>query len=336
MPALILHIGVTVVLLICAGVIIAAVVGGLTLWRAHDRSTGITLIASGVVAFVVAGAQLAIENDRDLQDQRQSFQLAVIQATDLTGANFSSRDLRGFFFIDKEMPFVKFVGSDMTQTLFRCDNLEDVHFRAAGGHRTELAGVQFTGVDLGGAQFEQAALQDSRWTLVVAAPVPAGIGGTTKTDLARADLSHVVMFNVWLPGAVADRVRFDHATLYDVSLMGADLRKASLRDATLGGPAYPTGGLRAGKHAFGPVDLRDAQLQNAQLQGADLQHTYLFGANLSGAVADRRTKLPHGFVLSHDGRDHVVQEFDHAPRVLPAISRPESPCTSSFRPPRFS
>jgi uncharacterized protein YjbI with pentapeptide repeats len=51
----------------------------------------------------------------------------------------------------------------------------------------------------------------------------------------------------------------------------ADLAGASLRGATLGGPAYPRSNLKAGLAGLGPVDLRGADLQDANLNGADLK-----------------------------------------------------------------
>lgn len=330
MPA-VFHVSISLVLWGCFVVLIVTSIGGVALCLRGHADAGVPLIASGLITFVVAGAQAEIENDRNLQADRQTLELAFAQTKDLTSADFSHRDLHSFYIAYKVMPFVLLDGSDLSLARFRCDNLELDNFASPGSQSAVVSGATFTGDDLGSADFQGSNLQNAHLTLVIGTPIP---NSQRQTDFQGADLRKAIIFNATLIRLDARGARLAGATLYDVDLRHAQLEGVSLRGATMGGSAYPRSSLKPGKAGLGPVDLRGANLENAQLEGADLRGAYLFGARLDGATADAKTKLPHGFGLSPDGRDHVVQ-LARAPRSLPPVPRPQSPCPVLSRPARF-
>ncbi len=329
--AVVAPISVSLVLVICACVLAAFVAGGVVFSIKRRPEIGLALIASGVIAFVVAGAQAEIENARNLQADRQSLEITFAQSRDLTSGDFRGRDLHQFYIADKVLSFVLFDGSNLTQAAFRCDNLQASDFATPGTQSAVLTGAMFTGDDLGSADFDHTNLHGAQFALVLGTAVP-GVG--RATDLSNADASNSVTFNADFSGLDAHGANLNDAMLYDVNLSSADLSGASLRGATVGGSAYPRSSLKPGSRGLGPVDLRGADLQNAHLEGADLRGAYLLGARLAGATADRRTELPKGFALSADGR-HVTEEPGYDPVVPTPIPPPESPCPVDSRPHRF-
>ena len=329
--AVILDISVSMVLTICLIVLFVLTVSGVLFWRCGNVDRGVTLIASGLIAFVVAGAQAEIENDHNLQADRQSLELAFAQTQNLTSGDFRGHDLHQFFIAYKTLSYGLFAGSSLQQASFRCDDLEASDFSDPGMPSAGGSGVTFTGDDIGSSDLDHTSLPGADFALVIGTPVP---NAGRPTDLTGADLAGSVMFNVDFSQLQAPDVNLSNAKLYDVDLSYADLAGASLRDAMLGGPAYPRSSLKAGLAGLGPVDLRGADLQDANLDGANLKGAFLLGAQLNGATANRSTTFPKGYGLSSDGH-HIVLSPRATPALAPAIPSPESPCPVASRPHRF-
>ena len=113
-------------------VFVAACSSGVVLCCVRRADLGVPLIASGVIAFVVAGAQVEIDNNRNLQADRQSLELAFAQTRDLTSGDFRGRDLHQFYIAEKHLEYALFDGSDLARAAFRCDSLQVADFASPG------------------------------------------------------------------------------------------------------------------------------------------------------------------------------------------------------------
>ena len=113
--------------------------------------------------------------------------------------------------------------------------------------------------------------------------LPANLRGT---NLRGANLWGA---NLW--GANLEDANLRGADLWGAYLRGANLRGANLEDANLRGANL------WGANLWG-ANLRDADLWGADLRGADLWGANLWGAHLGGAVCNRHTVPPAGWVVN--------------------------------------
>lgn len=114
----------------------------------------------------------------------------------------------------------------------------------------------------------------------------------------------IVLNGALMRGARLSGAHLRGANLYESNLVGADLTGADLRDAELWGTTLRLADLADASLAgagLADVDLSAANLKGADLTGARLEGGDGFeGANLTGAVYNRRTCWPSGF----DPRKH--------------------------------
>ena len=203
---------------------------------------------------------------------------------DLTGADFTRRDLTGVKFIGTTLEDAILAGADMTGAKFIDADLSGARFglkaKLANADLTgaKLYGAELYGADLSGATLTRATLTRVEFNL----PVRGGPGGWPAN----------------LSGAKLDGATLNGATLESVNLTGADLSGAHLEEAVLAS-ADLTGAKLIGAKLMN-AELSQAQLIGADLSGADLTRAYLWGtkfmnATLANAILDGATLVNANF-----------------------------------------
>jgi hypothetical protein len=127
---------------------------------------------------------------------------------------------------------------------------------------------------------------------VQAAMTVLGRGSFPRRPDQRLEVGQVDLRRAYLNGADLHATRFVRANLEgtylsDANLHDAWLFEARLKDAQLIGANLQDANLRG-------AQLQDAKLLRAHLEGANFTNANLRGTVAEGAVADERTKWPHG------------------------------------------
>ncbi|MGH3808060.1 MAG: pentapeptide repeat-containing protein [Pseudonocardiaceae bacterium] len=250
---------------------------------------------------LVAGALLVIQADTSRIQQSQSEQQKVLDdkrafisslaaRRDLSGLTFAGRDLSGGFLGLLSFKGSVFQGANLAGASFRCSNLTGARFannrNIADGDVNQygdiledatVSNTDFTGANLLRAQLSNINLSSSGLDFSI----------LQDANLSSASLPKDLV-NVSADGANLTDVNADNSQWSNVSLRGADLRRAKLVNAGLGGTDPPSAVYN--EDAYGPVDLRGADLRGANLTGA-----FLKGTLLTGAIADDSTHWPAGF-----------------------------------------
>jgi len=136
--------------------------------------------------------------------------------------------------------------------------------------RPDFSGTKLIGVDLRGANLNNADLSGTDLTGVLLA----------DADLSEADLSGADFKDATLSDANLTNADLSDATLFDAFCFATNFRNAILRNLD---------GVRANFWLanLSYVDLSNADLENANLTDANLTHADLFNTNLEGAILVR-------------------------------------------------
>ncbi|PWK53308.1 pentapeptide repeat-containing protein [Pleionea mediterranea] len=217
----------------------------------------------------------------------------------LTGADFSNKDLSGFDFTEANLSYCNFSKADLEGANFISANLQHALFNFAnlGGANfiaTEMAHADLTLAIVKGAKFLTAQLAHCNFSYV------DFTGHSLQgMDFRRAKLSGAVLRNQTLKSmnfAEADLSQCDltEATLEDANLQGANLTGANLTECSLHGALLKEVNLSY-------TDLSNKDLSNANLAGANLEHCDLRFTNLENASLNNAllngVKL-HGVMIS--------------------------------------
>lgn len=225
---------------------------------------------------------------------------AAFDNADLTGATLSYCD-----FAQTRFPGAKLAGATLLETTFGPANWQGVSapginllkrdLKGLDLSDADLSGTVFVECDLSGCELRRANLSGANFvqcklegTILIGAQAANVVFAKETTlrgaDFAGADLSHANLGGIDASGARLHQAKLDGANLSGTTLdnidgtlasaKGALVRRATLRDAKLGG-----------------IDFMDAILQHADLRGADLRRSNLFGADLSRIRLDANVQL---------------------------------------------
>ena len=139
----------------------------------------------------------------------------------------------------------------------------------------EHARDQLTPVWIGMVQYLRPAT-DVRAALTVLSRRNTSRDNGATVDLLSANLAHLVLAHVRLPGAHLDRADLTGVNLSEANLAGATLIQARASGANLNGADLTRADLTE-------ATLTEADLTGAALREADLTLTGRYGANLEGA-----------------------------------------------------
>ncbi len=219
---------------------------------------------------------------------------ALVFDCDLTGADLSRADLT-----DAELDGSDLTEADLTQA--RLDRVRGERVVLARAKLVEagLAGamlpeVRLEGADLSGVDLDRARLPAARAAGAILCGArgeglvldEADLSGADlrKAHLPSAQLEHVSAPGLRLEGCFLQRARLDGADLTDARLDQADLRKAVLRKARIGGADFGDAWV-TGTQAIGVRDADDALIGELRRRGAVTEGLLgrLFGRRKSAA-----------------------------------------------------
>ncbi|TDL86810.1 pentapeptide repeat-containing protein [Meridianimarinicoccus aquatilis] len=158
--------------------------------------------------------------------------------------------------------------------------------------RCDLAGYDFSHMNLDFAQFQNARLFETKFS--GASLKHANFAGATlmlavldHADLSSAKLERADLANSSLIGATFTKASFSRkAALFNSNMRDIDLRGASLIKAKLNNSNLQRAKLqhaRLDKAELNHADLRNAILTDASLEQAELKRTWIDGADFSGS-----------------------------------------------------
>ncbi|MFO0554309.1 MAG: DUF2169 domain-containing protein [Polyangiaceae bacterium] len=224
-------------------------------------------------------------------------------------ASFVRADLAESYFLDSTLGKVDFSNANLQKVLFYKLDLRGARFSGANLEKAQfvecdLTGVDFTQANLNSAVFLKtraegaclagASLIKSAWPMEVAAK---------GVDLRGAHVERACF-----RGAGLQSADLSGATLTQCDFGNADLTDAKLTEANAKGSLFIRANL-TGVNARG-ASFMEAVLSNATLYGADFSKTNLYGAILSRARGDDKTRFTgaHLEVLLREPRYEKPEE----------------------------
>ncbi len=237
--------------------------------------------------------------------QRLDLSKLDLGASNLSHANLRGASLSGAQLRRANLENALLEGTNLAGAALTEANLASTHLPRATLRRAELHETNLRGADLSQADLVKAELVRA----------PADAANLSGAELDQANLTEAVLDSACLIGA-----NLREALLHRTSLRSADLREASLLKARLSFADLSNASLDE-------ADLREADFEDALLSGADLRGANLRGANLlradlRGALYDRRTRWPDGFIPAAAGV--VISEGEERALELTAL-RPGKP-----------
>lgn len=229
---------------------------------------------------------------------------AVLQYRNLSGLNFSRKDLSQADFTGSLFREANMVEANFKSTSFFACDLRNANLRDANLSRVDFRGAYVSGADLTGADMTDADMREgkvmkrgkegsledqrrpggdgSRTVFAGAKMADTNMAGVqaTQADFSDADMTGVSLTNTSLEGA-----NFVGANLAEADMTGADLSNANLRDSVMTG-AVLAGIEDHGMVSFGAVTEADMgnKLENLGKTLAELLEEHTLWVSTAGKV----------------------------------------------------
>jgi uncharacterized protein YjbI with pentapeptide repeats len=210
---------------------------------------------------------------------------------DLTDANLSGANLRGFDFIQtffsganlskSELSHANFSQADLHGTDLSGANLSSANFTEAILEGADLSGANLNSANLSKARLNGANLSEARLDGANLSEARLGETSYITSDRREGKISGANLSGANLSGANFSRASLSGAYLSKFNLSGLDFSGAYLNGANLSG-ANLSGANLSGATLIG-ADLSSTDLTGTNLSGTDLSQTKLSGANLTRA-----------------------------------------------------
>ena len=202
--------------------------------------------------------------------------------TDLSGANLNNSNLSHANLSDADLYRTQLKGADLSHAKLYKAYLEDANLEGAIlvysmlGNAT-LDHANFTSANLSYANLEDAKLEGT--TFVGANLSQARLDGAYGSpNMSEANLAQAFLWEVSLIGADFRRACLYEAEVTESMLRQANMENADLREAFFDGCSLYKANLRG-------ADLRNASLENAVLNECNLQDAILSGCSVFGVAA---------------------------------------------------
>jgi uncharacterized protein YjbI with pentapeptide repeats len=225
---------------------------------------------------VKRGTKLERADLQGIDLSKASLAKALMDRTDLDGANLEAADLSGASLKRATLREAYLAGANLSGA-----NLENADLEGAKLERAILAGANLARCNLEGAILTGADLRGAR--LSYAQLASANLGGANLQDVV---LTHAQLDDAYLGGAHLERAQLTNASLASAGLEEARLAGAHLDDAVLRGANLrrtDLAGASLVKADFSGADLSEASLINADLRHATLTSAHVVRTRLTGA-----------------------------------------------------
>lgn len=209
----------------------------------------------------IPGAKIVADFSVYIDKSQENYKYAGV-TTDLSGLDFSNRDLRG----------ACFVGTNLQDCKFNNAKLDNATLEGADASRADFTGVSAKDTNLQAAKIQSAIIENADFSR-------AYMPHARVHDLERDEISEVVQ----TPGKLhVAKSKFDFANLSNANLDGAKIENSTFDYAELSGVSLANADIQRCK-------MRHANLERAILNNCQMIETDLSGSILREAEAKKAT-----------------------------------------------
>lgn len=166
-------------------------------------------------------------------DETQDNPLYAGVVTDLSGLDFSKRDLRGACFVGANLQDCKFNNAKLDQATLEGADASRADFTGVSAKDTNLQATKIQSAVIENADFSRAYMPHARVHDLERDEVSGDIGTPEKLRVAKSKFDFADLSNANLDGARIEDSTFDYAELSGVSLANADIQRCKMRHANL-------------------------------------------------------------------------------------------------------
>ena len=217
-------------------------------------------------------------------------EIAQVKPAQLRGSDLRYADAKRAFLVRADLNNSVLDNASMMYCDLRSATIVNASMRG-----TNLTLALLSRTDMKASNLQQAALD---WTDLRNADLRSANlenAGLIEANLTGALLSHTNLSHAYLVGA-----DLRNSSISDTDFTGADLRGANLEKVEIMFSTKFQGAKLSGAYLrgarLGGADFTGADLEDADLRGADLRGAIWTGANGYGAIYDKNTKWPVGFI----------------------------------------
>ena len=199
----------------------------------------------------VPGARIVADFSVYIDKSQENYLYAGV-TTDLSGLDFSNRDLQG----------ACFVGTNLQDCKFNNAQLDNATLEGADASRADFSGVSAKDANLQAAKIQSAIIENADFSR-------AYMPHARVHDLERDDISDEVQ----APGNLrVAKSKFDFANLSNANLDGAKIENSTFDYAELSGVSLAN------------ADIQRCKMRHANLERAILNNCQIIETDLSGAI----------------------------------------------------
>jgi len=210
-------------------------------------------------------------------------------ATDLSGLDFSNRDLRGACFVGANVQDCNFTGATLNATTFEGADASRANFTGASARDANFKAAKIESAIIKDSDFTRAYMPHARVHDLDRDEVFAEVGEGGVLNISGSNFNFADLSNSDLDGAKIKDSKFNHADLSGVSLAGADIQRCKMRHANLTGAILEN--CEIAKSDLTGSILIDVRARNIKLKAVVLENVHAKNIDLTGAELDKLCKL---------------------------------------------
>lgn len=222
-------------------------------------------------------------------DETQENPLYAGVTTDLSGLDFSNRDLRGACFVGANLQDCKFNNAKLDQATLEGADLSRADFTGVSARDTNLQAAKIQSAKIEKADFSRAYMPHARVHDLERDSVSGERGTPDKLRVAKSNFNFADLSNANLDGARIEDSSFDYAELSGVSLANAVIQRSKMRHANL--ERAILNNCQIIETDLSGAILRQAESKKATFKNAVLENVDARSMNLSGSEIDELCKL---------------------------------------------
>ena len=222
-------------------------------------------------------------------DESQENPLYAGVVTDLSGLDFSNRDLRGACFVGTNLQDCKFNNAKLDQATLEGADASRADFTGVSARDTNLQAAKIQSAIIENADFSRAYMPHARVHDLERDELSDEIETPERLRVARSKFDFADLSNAKLDGARIEDSTFDYAELSGVSLANADIQRCKMRHANL--ERAILNNCKIVETDLSGAILRQAEAKKATFKDTVLENVDARSMNLSGSEIDELCKL---------------------------------------------